>query len=508
LRQSRKLEAWLVGALLLGAAGLRTWRFDLAQVGYDESLVGSLIHDWTTRGLFPLTAGIVSNTDFRHPPAWTYLLGVALVPFNTPYAAVALGIVVGLVSVGLTWWIGRRWLGVWGGLAAAAFFAGSFWSTILGRSPWQPAFLAPAALLCLDALLLLAVKKRPWALPVACGWLALMAQVHYVAVAYVLLVPVAMWPARRVLRLTHLEAAVLAGLLPLVPFLIYELHPSVRLHEIGFLAGQAAGGSRVDLESWDLLWTLAGNGGAAGLGGPSVDGLRVLLGRWSSLGLLGVPLVAAGFFVAALRNIAGSQTSGWLLAAWVLLPVAALARHTLGVLFHYLYVDLPGMALAVGALFAWAATSRWRVAGLTLFGSALGVYVLASAATLVVVLGYLERADTHLGYGIPVRYSLAAGHAARTALGPGGQVLVGGRPFDAAVLRFSIGYDVPSRLFDDCQQLPTGHDVVYLLMRQTTPGAAALAAADAPLLGRVERPGDAYLVFGPPVRQPVLVGVC
>ena len=497
-----------MGLLFLGAAGLRVWRFDLAQVGYDESLLGSLAHDWATRGVFPLTAGIVSNTDFRHPPAWTYLMSVVLLPFDTPYAAVGLGILVGFLSVVLTWWVGRRWLGAWGGLAAGVFFGGSFWSMILGRSPWQPAFLAPASLLCLDCLLLLAIKRRPWALAVACGWLGLMAQVHYVAAAYALLVPVAMWPARRMLRPKHLAAAVLAGLLPVVPFLIYELHPSVRLHEIGFLAGQAAGGARVDLESWDLFWTLVANGGAAGLGGPSVDGLRTLLGRWSSLGLLGIPLVGGGVLAAALASTWGRPSwLGWLLLAWVLLPVLALARHTLGVLFHYLYVDLPGMALAVGALAAWAATWRWRALGLTLVGGALAVYVLVSAATLLVLLGYLERADTHLGYGTPVRFSLAAGQAARSAAPPGGQVLVGGRPFDAEVLRFSLGYAVASRIFDDCQQVPAGASV-YLLMRQSTPGAAALTGADAPLLERVERPGDAYLVFGSPVRQPVLTGQC
>jgi hypothetical protein len=123
------------------------------------------------------------------------------------------------------------------------------------------------------------------------------------------------------------------------------------------------------------------------------------------------------------------------------------------------------------------------------------------------VLSYLERADTHLGYGTPLRFSLAAGQAARSAVPAGGQVLVGGRPFDAEVLRFAIGYDVPSRIFDDCRDLPAGADV-YLLMRQSTSGAAALQAADAPVLARVERPGDAYLVFGPPVRQPVLAGQC
>src|SRR5436309_3979016 len=75
-RPERRAELGLLALVLLGAAALRVWRFDLAQVGYDESLVASLLEDWRLHGLFPLTAGIVSNTDFRHPPVWTYLMGL------------------------------------------------------------------------------------------------------------------------------------------------------------------------------------------------------------------------------------------------------------------------------------------------------------------------------------------------------------------------------------------------------------------------------------------------
>ena len=181
-----------------------------------------------------------------------------------------------------------------------------------------------------------------------------------------------------------------------------------------------------------------------------------------------------------------------------MVPVLALARHTLGVLFHYLYVDLPGIALAVGALVAWAATWRWRAA-LGVITAALGLYVAVSAATLFVVLGYLERADTHLGYGTPLRFSLAAGQATRAMLPPQGQVMVGGPAFDAEVLRFSIGYDVSSRIFDDaCQPGPAA---IYLLLHQGAPAAQVLAREAAPLLAEVPRPGDEYLVYGPAARQ-------
>lgn len=487
----RRGEFVLLGLLLGAAAALRIVRADLAQVGYDESAAASLALAWPLQGALPL-AGIVSSVGIPNPPAWPYFMAPVLLALPSPGALVAEGVAISLVCIGLTWWVGRRWLGAWGGLAAAACYAFGFWSTLLGRGPWQPAFLQLPAILCLDALLTLSVRRRPWALALACGWLGLMVQLHYVAVAYALLLPLAAWPARRVLRPRHLLGALLAGVLPLLPFFIYELHPRVRFHDLAFLLGQAAGGSRVDLSAWTLLWTLAGNGGAAGLGGANAAELRDALGRWSSLGLLGDALLAGGLLVGVLDGWRGR-----LLAAWVLLPCLALLRHSLDVLFHYLYVDLPAVALCVGLLVAWA-SRRARPLG-ALATMLLGVYACVSVATLGVVLAFVDSHDVSLGYGMPLRFSLEAAAAARANLPPGGRVLVGGPAFQIAVLRFSLGYAIPSASFDDCRPPDEPADV-YLLLHEQSPAAAALEAAGAPRLARVDRPGDAYLVFGPPSR--------
>ncbi|MDQ3811258.1 MAG: hypothetical protein M3336_13300, partial [Chloroflexota bacterium] len=311
------------------AALTRVPRADLAQVGYDESAAASLVAAWRFEGLFPLT-GIVSSVGIPNPPAWPYLMAPAVGMVGTPQALVALGITVGMLSVGLTWWIGRRWLGAAGGLAAAAFYAAGFWSMLLGRSPWQPAFLQPVVLLCLDAVLMLAVCRQPWALAVACGWLGLMVQLHYIAVGYALLLPFAAWAARERVRPRHVGAAGLAGLLPLLPFLAYELQPGVRLRDFGFLLEQASGGTRIDLEAARLLVTMAANGGAAGLGGPNVEGLQAMLGRWTTIGFLGAGLLGCGIVLGALG---GARER--MIVAWTLLPVLILSRHSLDVLFHY-----------------------------------------------------------------------------------------------------------------------------------------------------------------------------
>jgi hypothetical protein len=488
-------EAILLVALLAAALVERVWRIDLALVGYDEASAASLVAAWRIDGLFPLT-GIVSSIGIPNPPGWPYLLAVLLLVIDSPYAVVGLGIAAGLLAIVLTWWVGRQWIGPWGGLAAAAFYAGGFWATLLGRAGWQPVFLQAPVILCLDALLILAVRRWPWALAIACGWLALMVQLHYIAVFFALVVPLAAWPARRALRPEHLAAAVVAPGVLLAPFLMYELNPLVRMQDVGRLLGDAGGSARVDLEAWNLMWTVAGNGGAAGLAAVDADALRSALGRWSQLGLIGIPLVGLGLLASV-----GGWPKGWrgvLLAAWTMAPVLGLARHTQGVLFHYLYLALPGMGMCVGALVEWSVLRRTRVPAAVVVG-ALGVYVVVSTAMVWVVLQHVDRTGMYPALARPLGLNLAAASAARAVLPPGGQVLVGGHLWEIEVLRFSLGHDVASRGFDDCGLVPTAESAIYLLTSERTPAALSLTAAGAPLLARVQRPDDAFLIFGAPV---------
>jgi hypothetical protein len=487
-----RLEIGLLATLLAAVLVERIGRIDLALVGYDESSAASLVGAWQLNGLFPLM-GIVSSVGIPNPPAWPYLIAPALLVFDSPYAVVGMGITAGMLSVVLTWWVGRRWIGPWGALAAAAFYAGGFWAAFLGRSGWQPVFLQVPVILCLDALLILAVRRWPWALAVACGWLALMVQLHYIAVFFAALVPLAAWPARRTLTPVHVLAAVITAAVLLTPFLLYELQPGVRMQDFGRLLGDAGTSARVDLESWNSMWTLASNGGAAGLAAVDTDGLRGALGRWSGLGVVGIPLVGLGLLTAL-----GGWPKGWrgvLFVAWTLAPVIGLARHTQGVLFHYLYLALPGMALCVGALVEWTTLQR-RLVSRLLVGGALTVYVGVSAATLWVVLAHVERTETYPALSRPLFVNLAAADAARAVLAPGGQVLVGGTPFDVEVLRFSLGYRIRSRIFDDCGQVLVADSAIYLLNSERTAAARSLRAAGAPLLARVPRADDAFLVFG------------
>jgi hypothetical protein len=474
---------------------LRIARPDLAQTNFDESNVGSLVAAWKYQGALPL-AGTVSSYGFRAGQGWPWFAALGLLPTDDPYGLIAVGLLAGTTGLLATWWVARRWLGAWGGVAAALFHGTMFYCVLLERGAWQPVFLMTPMALCLDALLLLAVRRRPWALAVAGGWLGVLISVHYTALAFGLVVPIAMWYARGVLRARHILAAILIGLLPLVPFLLFEVNPGVRLQEIVELLALSRGTARVDLDTISSTIQIATTQGALGLGGHESAEIVARLGRWTSLSLLGPILAAVGLVVGVFIRPRGA--TGVIIAAWTLAPIVAYLRHSAPVIFHYMFIEFVGLAMCVGILGAWAAAVRSALLRAVV---AVGVVATttASAASVVVLLHSLDDLDLSAGYGIPVGYTRAAGEAARAALGENNTVLIGDDPHSGEVFQFGVGYRIPSRSFDDCRDVPYDPNAVYLLSSEQTPGAHALEAAGAPLLARIPRPGgDAFRVYGPP----------
>jgi hypothetical protein len=243
------------------------------------------------------------------------------------------------------------------------------------------------------------------------------------------------------------------------------------------------------------MWTLATNRGVAGLGGADAAGLGQALGRWSNLGLIGVPLVAFGLIAA----VAG-WPRGWrggLIAAWALTPAVGLAHHTLGLLFHYLYIALPGMALAVGALVEWS-NLYGRTLVRPIVGAALAMYLLVSAATLWTVLAHVEQTGAYPGSALALGRYATEVQAVRSVLPTGAQIMIGGQAWESEMVRFSLGHDLRARLFDDCGPVPVEVQAMYVLNSERRPAASALKAAGAPLLARVPWGDDAFVVYGAP----------
>jgi hypothetical protein len=66
-------------------------------------------------------------------------------------------------------------------------------------------------------------------------------------------------------------------------------------------------------------------------------------------------------------------------------------------------------------------------------------------------------------------------------------------------VRLGLGYATPARVVDECAAaLPVERRAVYLVDSERSPVATALRGAGAPLVARVPRRDDAFLVLGPP----------
>jgi len=479
-------------ALSIGI-GLRLWRPDLAQLNFDESNVGSLVAAWKYQGAFPL-AGTVSSYGFRAGPAWPWFAALGLQWTDDPYALLAVGLLAGVGGLVACWWVAYRWLGVWGGVAAALMHGTMFWCVLLERGIWQPVFLQAPMALCLDALLRLGVSKRPWALTIACAWLGVLVSVHYTALAFGLVLLLAAWYARRVLRPIHLATALVVGVLPLLPFLMYEVNPSVHFSDVTALLAMSRVSPTFSFDTVSSTIQISSTLGATGLGGRAAQEIAAGLGRWNNLSLLGPILAAVGLVVGVALHPRGA--TGWIIAAWTLAPIVAYLRHGAPIIFHYMFIEFTGLAMCAGMLGAWAAQVRstWLRVGVA---GAIGVSATVSALSMLVLLNGLDRFDLSAGYGVPIKYSRMAGEAARSLVPSGGTLLIGDDPHSGEVLRFGAGYGTPSRTFEDCLVVPYAPDAVYLLSSEQTPGWQALETAGAPLLARIPRPGgDAYRVYG------------
>src|SRR2546428_108396 len=92
----------------------------------------------------------------------------------------------------------------------------------------------------------------------------------------------------------------------------------------------------------------------------------------------------------------------------------------------------------------------------------MAIYAGVSSLSMIILLGGLDRLDMSAGYGVPVGYSRQAGLLAQSSLPPGGQGLIGDDPHNGEVLRFSTGYDIPTRTFEGCREVPYAPHPVHL----------------------------------------------
>ncbi len=130
---ARLLPYLLLAAILALAAILRFWRLGAVSFTFDAAAVSNLAAQWIDQGRLPLQ-GMVSSTGFRNPPLAVYLISLPLRFSRDPLVLTGFVIVLNLLAVAGTFWLGRRYWSTGVGLLAALLWAVSPWAVQHSRA--------------------------------------------------------------------------------------------------------------------------------------------------------------------------------------------------------------------------------------------------------------------------------------------------------------------------------------------------------------------------------------
>ena len=513
----RLLPFLLLAAILALAAALRFYRLGAASFTFDAAAVSNLAAQWIDQGRLPLQ-GMVSSTGFRNPPLTVYLMSLPVALSRDPLALTGFVVVLNLLAVAGTFWLGRRYWSTAAGLLAALLFAISPWAVQHARGVLGQDLLAPGVVLLMIWTLAWFVDGRRWMLAAALVTLAALIQVHLAAVALVpVLVVLVLWELisqrRRgaAARLWQpLAVGVALGALLYLPYLFADAQQgwtNVR----GFLT-EGGGAAGVQGQVFDLALLNIGGRNIHALAGPQrfreflaelpapgywPDRLEELLVAASTL-FLGVRLLRRRYDPRLARSTAA-------LLLWLAVPVLFFLLFGAEVQLHYLVVLYPAPYLALAAaavdLYGLLAGHVTLRRGLVAAG---GVALLLLAVWQITLINsiyrFVDLRDTPDGWPTPARIVRAAAQTLGqyASLNPGGEVIVlcqGQVPeWDEcpAVWTFLasrlpavriMDYDDPGfRIYQEAE------DALFLL----TPG-DSLAAAELPQLAQALPEADAPL---------------
>ena len=144
-----KWELLLLILLLLLGAFSRLYRINdymtfLGDEGRDAIVMKGIV----TGTHFPLIGPGTSIGNMYLGPLYYYLAAPSLAVFNlSPLGPAVFVSAIGLLTIGLLWWIGRQWFGRWPALAVSALYALSPTVIIYSRSSWNPNIMPFFALL-------------------------------------------------------------------------------------------------------------------------------------------------------------------------------------------------------------------------------------------------------------------------------------------------------------------------------------------------------------------------
>ena len=428
---------WIIPAGVLALALLaRLWDIDLTRFFNDQVWFIQSAANFADSGHFPLSSGLTfaagtTGAPVRHPPLVTLLLTLPVLVSRNPVWVSGCVAALDAFAAVFVYLTGLRLTGRRAPAAiAGALYALSPAAIVYGRMVWNVDFVPFFAAVGLFGLVDFWVGARPWSLALSLLGIGCATELHPVNAVLLLVwlgvlaasifaqplrrcrdaVPAGVWgvptdhlfwrwsssKARRAARPLGLALVVL--LATIAPYLILQLQDGwVDVRNLVAYLGRP---KVFDLSAVEQAGVVAGPAIFHRLlgeptGSPLYDGVT-----WALIGL-----VLIGLILAARRGGAG-----WILCAWVLVPILAGLRHTGDVVPHYLLAIVP----AIAVLLALALDLGRRVR----LGWACGLAACALLAANYVHFQQQVASNTReTDYGMPLRYSLQAAQLVRQRVG-------------------------------------------------------------------------------------------
>ena len=490
----------IVGILLL-AAGLRLTRLDLIEFKYDEATTARSALAIVREGRLP-AMGMISSQGPRNPPLMSYVLALPFALSRDPRLAAGWVAFLGVVAVGLAYWVGRAYFDRRVGALTALLFAASPWAVFHSRKIWAqnlPAF----TLLFVAAVLALVVRRKPWALTGALVAAGCLVGLHLGGLAFFFILAVIVVLFRRHVRPAPLLVGLALLALILSPYLLHDaLHGWPNIRAFADLVRREA---TPDLQAPCMAALIVGGYHLEDLAGVRHTDFVASILDLRRLDWVEVTLFWAGLAWLAWRvgrealthrgRLSREGAARLVLLCWFSVPVALLLRRGAPVHPHDLILLYPAQHLVIALLLVDAMDrgkqTASHVSRFTFHVSRFIPHACLLLITLLLawhvylqesLLTFVDTHDTPGGYGAPVKYALAAARQVEALLAEAGDaelvvLLPGAEPrYDGQAAVFDVLLGQNRRLVDGRQALVLpAHPTVYLAHPKAEPAVSALA---------------------------------
>ena len=414
---AKALEWGAILAILMLAIYLRMGNPGVVEFKRDEANLSLLALDFANGGDVPLL-GIGSSVGVPNAPVNVYVLAIPYFFTSNPQVATQFIGLLNVFAVLLTYWLGRRYGGVFAGLTAALLLTANPWAVIFSRKIWAQNMLPVFILLTIGSGLLGFVDRKRWAKVLHFPLLAITGQIHYGAFV---IVPVSLYLLLRDRRgLRYVVIGVVLAFLVTLPYVIGMVRagwddPQRVIEAVSAGDDAAKDTPLISLQSVDGARLLFEGAEIHSLAGPEAfdDYLETVPEVGIVLSIFSVMLViSSGWLILRIvkRNDARTPVDIVLLL-WLLLPIVIYSVDWTTFFIHYLIPVLPAGFLIIGfciqdltKFLAKRNLSTQSFRGFA-YAGVVGIAIL-QAILFVRLLNFLDTHHTPDGFGTPLHYLL------------------------------------------------------------------------------------------------------